>query len=127
MFDKTFIRFIIVGIINTFIGYCIIIILFHSIGLSYTSAYFLSYIIGLVISYFLTRNFVFFSQVNKDKEFIKFLISFAIAYGLSYLGLYILMENNLFSSHISFLLSMVTYSILFYLLNKYITFKVMLK
>lgn len=123
MQNKTFIRFIIVGTINTLIGYAVILFLFHTVGLHYSYAYFLSYIIGMIISFFLHRRFVFFSKKSKLKEFIKFLIAFCISYGVSYMGLYAVMENQLLSPNYSFILSMLIYSILFYLLNKYMTFK----
>jgi putative flippase GtrA len=123
MLDKTFLHFIIIGSINTLIGYAIILFLFHTLGLHYSYAYVLSYIIGMIISFFLFRKFVFFSKKSKLKEFIKFLIAFCIAYSISYTGLYVAMENQLLSANYSFILSMLIYSILFYLLNKYITFK----
>ena len=122
MFDKTFLRFIVVGIINTIIGYTIIMLLFHLLGLSYTLSYFLSYIVGIIISFFLNRKFVFFSQNKKLKEFIKFLFAFIVSYSTSYLGLYLIVENHLLNTNIAFFAGMVIYSILFYLLNRYLTF-----
>ena len=122
MFDKTFLRFIVVGIINTIIGYTIIMLLFHLISLSYTLSYFLSYIVGIIISFFLNRKFVFFSQNKKLKEFIKFLFAFIVSYSTSYLGLYLIVENHLLNTNIAFFAGMVIYSILFYLLNRYLTF-----
>lgn len=123
MIDKTFIRFVIVGLANTLIGYTIIMILFHLIGLSYSLSYFLSYLVGIIISFFLNRHFVFFSQNDKRKEFIKFLIAFALSYSVSYFGLYLIMEYQLLHANIAFFAGMVIYSTLFYLLNRYITFR----
>ena len=121
--DKTFLRFLIVGVINTLIGYAIIMFLFHLIGLSYSLSYFLSYMVGIIISFFLNRQFVFFSQKNKLTEFIKFIIAFCIAYGASYLGLRFIVEYHLINTNIAFFAGMVIYSLLFYLLNRHMTFK----
>lgn len=122
MIDATFFRFVLVGIVNTLVGYAIIMLLFHVMGLGYALSYFLSYMVGIIISFFLNRHFVFFSQKSKAKEFLKFLIAFVLSYGVSYMGLYFIMENHLLSANIAFFAGMVIYSILFYLLNRYITF-----
>jgi len=121
--NTPFIRFILVGIFNTILGYAIILFLFHIVNLSYSLAYLLSYIIGFVISYFLTRSFVFQSQQKKYREFMKFVVAFGIAYGCSYLILHLLIEHKILPINMSFLVGMIVYSLCFYLFNKYITFK----
>jgi len=121
--DQTFFRFIIVGAVNTLIGYGIIMILFHLVGLSYSLSYFMSYVVGVIVSFFLNRQFVFFSKNNKLQEFFRFLIAFGFSYGVSYAALYLLVENHILVENIAFFAGMVVYSTLFYLLNKHITFK----
>jgi len=123
MFDKTFLRFVIVGVVNTLIGYSIIMLLFHILKLSYSLSYFLSYIVGIIISFFLNRQFVFFSKNNKLHEFIKFIIAFGISYLSSYVALYFFVEYKILDTNIAFFAGMVVYSTLFYLLNRHITFK----
>lgn len=123
MIDAVFFRFVMVGIVNTIIGYSIIMILYHIIALSYSVSYFLSYVVGIIISFFLNRKFVFYSQRDKLAEFMKFLVAFGVSYLLSYFVLYLLMEWQLLPANIVFFVGMVVYSILFYLLNRYITFK----
>ena len=122
MINNSFTRFILVGIFNTLLGYALLLFLFHILDMSYSWAYFLSYMIGFVVSYFLTRAFVFRSQKKKRIEFIKFVLAFGIAYGCSYLVLHLLMEHKVLSPNLSFLMSMGVYSICFYLLNRSITF-----
>ena len=123
IFDKTFLRFVGVGVINTIIGYLVILFFFHIVGLTYSYSYFISYIIGIIISFFLNRKLVFFSTKSKIKEFIKFLIAFAISYIVSYIGLYFIVENKLIDTNYAFFAGMVIYSTLFYLLNRFITFR----
>ncbi|HGZ71158.1 MAG TPA: GtrA family protein [Nitratifractor sp.] len=123
IFDKTFLRFVGVGIINTLIGYATILFFFHIIGLNYSYSYFISYVIGIIISFFLNRRLVFFSNNNKVKEFIKFLIAFGISYIVSYIGLYLIVENRLIDTNYAFFAGMVIYSTLFYLLNRFVTFR----
>lgn len=121
--DKTFVRFLFVGVLNTIIGYSIIMVFFHLAGLTYGVSYFLSYVVGVVISFFLNREFVFFSKNHKLLEFFRFLISFGISYIVSYLFLYLFVEYQILGENIAFLGGMVIYSTLFYFLNKYIVFK----
>lgn len=123
MIDATFFRFVMVGIVNTITGYSIIMILFHVLELSYSISYFLSYIIGIIISFFLNRKFVFFSQRDKLSEFMKFLVAFGVSYLVSYFVLYLFMEWKVLPANIVFFIGMVVYSTLFYLLNRYVTFK----
>ena len=124
MVDKTFVRFLFVGVLNTIIGYSIIMVLFHLVGLTYGVSYFLSYMVGVVISFFLNRQFVFFSKNHKLYEFFRFLIAFGISYIVSYIFLYLFVEYQILGENIAFLGGMVIYSTLFYLLNKYIVFKI---
>ena len=121
--NTPFLRFVAVGIFNTILGYIIILFLFHIVGLSYSLSYLLSYIIGFIISYFLTRSFVFKSQQKRSMEFIKFIVAFGIAYGCSYFILHLCIEYKILPINISFLIGMFVYSVCFYLLNKYMTFK----
>ncbi len=122
--DKTFVRFLFVGVLNTIIGYSVIMVLFHLVGLTYGVSYFLSYVVGVVISFFLNRKFVFFSKNHKLFEFFRFLIAFGISYIVSYIFLYLFVEYQILGENIAFLGGMVIYSTLFYLLNKYIVFKI---
>ncbi len=123
IFDKTFLRFVGVGIINTIIGYITILFFFHIIGFSYGHSYFISYVIGIIISFFLNRKLVFFSNKSRLKEFAKFLIAFAVSYIVSYYGLYLIVENRLIATDYAFFAGMVIYSTLFYLLNRFVTFR----
>ena len=121
--DATFIRFIFVGIVNTIIGYSLIMLFFHIFDLTYGKSYLLSYIITFLISFILNRKFVFLSQNNQLYEFIKFILSFLVSYSVSYIFLYFFIEYKLLDENIAFFAGMVIYSSIFYLLNKYITFK----
>ena len=122
-FDKIFLKFVIVGAFNTILGYITILLFFHIVGLTYSLSYLLSYIIGFIISFFLNKHFVFSSKKDKYKEFIKFLIAFGISYFISYLALRFIVENNLIPTDIAFFAGMVIYSTIFYLLNRFLTFR----
>jgi putative flippase GtrA len=122
-YDKTFLKFVTVGVFNTLLGYATIMLFYHLVGLKYSTSYLLSYIIGFIISFFLNKHFVFESKKNRYKEFLKFLTAFGVSYYISYLALKFIVEHNLIPTDIAFFAGMVVYSTLFYLLNRFITFK----
>jgi putative flippase GtrA len=84
---NSFIRFLIVGIVNTCIGVSIIFLLMNGIGLSYWMSTFTGNTSGAVISYVLNRNFTFKSNTSLGASGIRFvaviLISYFGAYGMS--------------------------------------------
>jgi putative flippase GtrA len=122
MLKHSFIRFLIVGIFNTLLGYSTMLILFHFLNLSYTWSYFLSYMFGMIVSYFLNRHYVFRSKNKPIKEFILFFMVFIVSYLISYFVLYITIEYKILSTNYAFFVSMSIYSLLFYILNKRVTF-----
>jgi len=86
---KSFIKFIIVGIFNTFLTYCLYIVLLYI--LSYKIAYTMSYLLGIWISYFLNSFFVFKANIN-FKKFLKYPIVYIVQYILNIIFLYIFVE-----------------------------------
>lgn len=84
MRDLTFVRFIIVGIINTIVGMSVMFILFNLFDCSYWLSSAANYIIGSIVSYFLNRSFTFHSHERQWKSIIKFTINIVICYLLAY-------------------------------------------
>lgn len=75
---RTFIKFLIVGGLNTAFGY-LIFALFIWLGVHYSLASFLSTILGIIFNFFTTGRLVF---KNKDNSLI---FRFFAVYGISYL------------------------------------------
>lgn len=86
---NSFIRFLLVGIVNTGIGLSIIFLLMNGIGLNYWISTFIGNTCGAVISYILNRNFTFKSSTSLGVSGLRFVAIIAIsyfgAYGLSHL------------------------------------------
>jgi len=122
-FNSNLIRYIAVGVFNTLLGYIIMLILFNMLDFTYTLSYLISYLLGMIISFFLMRSYVFNSKEKPYQKFILFLMVFIVSYLCSYIVLYLLVEYQIYSTNVSFLLSMTVYSILSYILNKLITFR----
>ena len=78
--NKQFIKFVIVGIINTTVTYVIYLLIISYIN--YNIAYSLAYIIGILLSYFLNAKHVFNKKIN-IRSFLKFPLVYLIQYLLN--------------------------------------------
>lgn len=85
--DKTFIKFVFVGVLNTLFGTAIMLICYNFIHLNYWISSACNYIFGSILSYFLNKNFTF---QNKEKSWgivgrfvINILICYLLAYGIA--------------------------------------------
>ena len=126
--SNTFIRYILVGIINTVIGISIILLLLEVFRLSYGISTFIGNSIGATVSYFLNRNFTFKSNVENKKGILLFtfviMASYFIAYPMCYHLLFErLFQSNVFGKELSIFLSACLYTILNYLGQRYVTFR----
>ena len=68
-FDIKFLKFILVGILNTVIGECVVLLFTNAVGWKYydwgpASAAFVGTVVGSIVSYFLNKYFTF---KNKEK------------------------------------------------------------
>jgi putative flippase GtrA len=128
-FNNSFIRFLVVGILNTFIGLILIYSLLHIT--SYWTATFIGNSIGAVVSFFLNRSFTFKSHSNLMKSSLKFfgvtLVCYFIAYKISFVAIsYALgllhIDNKRLIEYVAVLFGMGTYTILNYLGHRFYTF-----
>lgn len=90
IFDTSFYRFIIIGFFNTFSGYAIYLVLVN-LFFNHINSYIISYIVGIVISYFLNSSFVFKVQ-PKFSTFLVFPLVYIIQFILGFAGIYFLID-----------------------------------
>ncbi|MFF3022571.1 GtrA family protein [Gottfriedia sp. NPDC057948] len=130
--NKTFIRFIAVGIANTIVGLSFIYLLLHLFGLSYWISTFIGNSIGACVSYILNRNFTFKSQGSVKKSIPLFIIVILTCYFIAFnLGAkiidYILNLQDFISlnykNDFAVLISSGLYTILNYFGQKLLVFK----
>ncbi|MBS4176782.1 GtrA family protein [Lederbergia citrea] len=81
---NTFIRFLLVGIVNTMVGLSMMFLLLNLIGLSYWFSTFFGNATGAIISYFLNRSFTFQSNVDTKSSVLRFTAVILIAYLFSF-------------------------------------------
>ena len=83
-FDVTFLKFILVGIINTVVGTAIMFFCFNVLAWSYWVSSASNYIVGSIVSYLLNKRYTF-GQKGHDWHIIwKFIINITLCYGLAY-------------------------------------------
>lgn len=82
--DKTFMKFIMVGVINTIVGTTIMFVFYNVFHLSYWISSASNYFFGSICSYILNKHFTFENTERGWKPFIRFTINILICYLLAY-------------------------------------------
>lgn len=128
-FDKTFFKFLIVGVANTLLGTAIMFGLYNLAHCSYWFSSAANYIFGSVLSYFLNKNFTFKNQEKNIRVILRFVLNitgcYLIAYGLAKPFVRIVlsgMSQNI-QENISMLVGMGTFVILNYIGQRFWAFK----
>ena len=126
-FDSSFFRFLIVGCINTLVGYGVMFGLYNLAGLHRWGdlGFWLSsaanYVIGSIVSYFLNKHFTFRNTEKGAKVVGRFILNitvcYLLAYGLAKPVVTWLLSNTGWSQQIQGNLAMLGGSVLFVMLN----------
>ena len=130
MKDKSFLTFLAVGLVNTFIGLSMIYACLNIFHFHYWAATFVGNAIGAIASYFLNKRFTFKSNARIGSSGLRFIAVILSSYFLAYkLGLVVvellLTEINLLSSYtdeVAVLFGSGLYTILNYAGQKYFVF-----
>lgn len=126
--DKTTLRFIIVGIVNTIVGTSIMFIAYNLLGFSYWVSSALNYVIGSIVSFFLNKRFTFKDTEKSFLQILRFLIvivlSYLIAYGVAkpLVSLILSSQSILIKENISMFIGMILFTALNYLGQKFFVF-----
>lgn len=90
IFDPTFFRFIVVGVINTLVGYGVMFGLYNLAGLHRwgDTGYWISsaanYVVGSIVSFFLNKHFTFRNQEKGAGVVFRFVVNISVCYLLAY-------------------------------------------
>ena len=118
--SKQFIKFILVGILNTIFGYSVFAF-FIFVGLHYSLAVLLSTILGVLFNFKSTGILVFNSRDNK--LIFRFVFVYIIIYILNVSGLWFLKNLGFSNMYINGGLLLIPLAILSFLLNKFFVFE----
>ena len=115
-------RFLIAGLINTLTGYSIFWIMWNYAGFSPEVSNIIGYLMALFLAFTLNYFYVFTDSVANIKTVPKFLASFGVAFALNQAVLLILYKIFFVTPWIAQIFAMLTYTVVFYLLNKFYVF-----
>ena len=82
--DKTFLKFVMVGVVNTIVGTSIMFIFYNVFHLSYWVSSASNYFFGSICSYLLNKHFTFQYHEKGFKSLIRFTINILVCYLLAY-------------------------------------------
>ncbi|MBJ8152842.1 GtrA family protein [Bacillus cereus] len=118
---KKFLKFSLIGILNTFIT-IISYIALVKVGINYLTANYFAYLIGVINSYYWNKNWVFEFKNKEISLFLKFLIVNIIVLTFNTINLFILVDKLFINKFISQLVSISVGMIMNFFLNKLWTF-----
>lgn len=84
LLDRTFWKFILVGVINTLFGTGIMFLFYNVFHLSYWISSASNYFFGSILSYFLNRMFTFRSSGHTKETLPRFVINISLCYLVAY-------------------------------------------
>lgn len=82
--DKTFLRFVIVGVINTIFGTAIMFVFYNVFHLSYWISSASNYFFGSILSYFLNKHFTFQYKERDLGVVLRFILNISVCYLAAY-------------------------------------------
>jgi putative flippase GtrA len=82
--NHSFVRFLLVGVVNTIVGLSSMYLFLHGFSFSYWVSTFLGNVIGACVSYILNRSFTFKSNAAVGTSMLRFAIVILICYFISY-------------------------------------------
>ncbi len=84
LIDKTFLTFLVIGVVNTIFGTTIMFVLYNAFGCSYWISSFCDYFFGSILSYFLNKHFTFHYSGHDWQSILKFALNIIICYLIAY-------------------------------------------
>lgn len=82
--DRSFFRFIIVGVINTLVGSAIMFSLYNLAGCSYWVSSAANYVLTSILSFFLNKSFTFRYKGDVKGSAVRFAVNIAVCWLLAY-------------------------------------------
>ena len=82
--DKTFMKFVIVGVVNTVVGTTIMFVFYNVFHLSYWISSASNYFFGSIVSYFLNKHFTFQYHKKDWSSLLRFTLNILVCYLLAY-------------------------------------------
>lgn len=84
LLDKTFWKFILVGVINTLVGTGVMFLFYNVFHFGYWISSASNYVVGSIVSYLLNKHFTFQNKSRSPKVIVRFVINISVCYLVAY-------------------------------------------
>ena len=82
--DIRFLKFMVVGVVNTVVGTAVMFIMYNVFHQSYWISSASNYVVGSILSYFLNKYFTFESKKKSLSQVLKFVLNISLCYLVAY-------------------------------------------
>lgn len=127
--DRTFFKFILVGVVNTVFGYAVMFVAYNVCNFNYWVSSAANYFFGSILSYFLNKYYTFECKKKSMRVILKFTLNIVVCYLVAYgvakpLMAWVLnsFDNNI-QENIAMLFGMCLFVLLNYLGQRFFAFK----
>ena len=118
-----FLRFLVVGVVNTAVGYGTILALQYGAGIGHLPANAAGYLVGATVSYLLNKHYTFESQRAHREAAPKFVMAVGICYLINVLVLEIAVRVLHWPGALAQAVAMVSYTLSFYFISRALVFR----
>lgn len=123
MTRPTFLRFLFVGLVNTGVGYAVIVLLQYGVGVDRRLANAGGYLLGGAVSYALNRNYTFKSRRGHAHAVPRFVLASLLCFGLNLAVLEFGVVVLELPGALAQAVAMGSYTLAFYTLNRLHVFR----
>jgi putative flippase GtrA len=129
LFDRTLLKFMIVGVINTIVGSAIMFSLYNLAGLSYWVSSAANYVLASILSFFLNKYFTFGAKEWSAQMVAGFVLTIVVSYIAAYSAakpaMYALLKSHSQKTrdNVSMLFGMCLFTGLNYLGQRFVAFR----
>lgn len=129
LIDRTLLKFLMVGVVNTIVGCGLMFVLYDLFGVSYWISSACNYIAGGIVSFFLNKFFTFKNTQKSLSQVILFMLNLAVCYFLAYfvaqkaVYLFLSAASEKFRGNVALLVGMCLYTALNYLGQRLLVFR----
>lgn len=84
IFDWTFLKFVLIGVVNTLFGTAVMFLFYNLLGFSYWVSSASNYVFGSILSFFLNKHVTFQNRDKSPKVVLKFILNITVCYLVAY-------------------------------------------
>ncbi len=119
---RELVKYVVAGVINTVVGYGVFLIFFQLLKFSPETSNAIGYLVALSVAFLLNHFFVFTASANSARSLKRFILAFSGSFLVNQAVLFVLFRMLSVQAEIAQAFAMITYTLIFYLLNKHFVF-----